>query len=195
MRASPCLLCQGLGGRGWDQGGVAAAVLLRGPGVPQNQALTQACVSSRSKGQVSWSGMVETPQGWQRLVLKPVVPIGELMAGPPEPPAPAPGGLGPPRSFRGHHTPAATGTSGTSSQDRGSGEAGNLLISAAPIQIAAEQKAPSQHPGALAGYGPGASTLQRDESHCGKSCPDVSRQSKRSGNGGIGNLPIPALGS
>lgn len=67
---------------------------------------------------MSWSGMVEIPQGWQRLVLKPVVPIGELMAGPPDPLLQPQGGWDPhvasgditpqlPQGHRGH--PARTG--------------------------------------------------------------------------------------
>lgn len=44
---------------------------------------------------MSWSGMVETPQGWQCLVPKRAVPSSELMAGPREPRVQPQGGLDP----------------------------------------------------------------------------------------------------
>lgn len=81
MRASPRLLCRG-GGKGLGPGrcrGCSSVAL----GHPQNQRLP-GCVFP-CRGQVSCSGTVGAPQGRQRVVLNPIVSLGELLAGQREP--------------------------------------------------------------------------------------------------------------
>lgn len=175
MRVSLCLLCQGLGEGGlgpqWGLQRQCCSVAL---GHPESisPGLHFPC-----KGRVSRSGTVETPQGWQRPVLNPTASLGELRAGPRErtvqPQAPC--------SCRGLHIPAAMVTRGCwwhrghPGKRAGLGEAGNPSISVLPVEIAANQKAPSPEPCS----GPRTSAPQCDaEDHHRKSSPVISQQRK-----------------